>query len=182
MSDFTHHFSDFDSHLWFNAASEGPMPLLSVQKLNEAVKWKSNPHLLDIPKFIKIPLDLKKAIGQLLDVDHKDVILGNSASYGLHILANGLCFEEGDQVLLMQNDFPTNILPWLALEQKQVDVVQISAKNHLLTPKEVLDNITSSTRVVCLSHVHTFSGKILDVVAISKMCKERGIVFILNVS
>jgi hypothetical protein len=40
------------------------------------------------------------------------VVLANSASYGLHLIANGLQLGPGDQVLVAANDFPSDILLW----------------------------------------------------------------------
>jgi cysteine desulfurase/selenocysteine lyase len=182
MSIYSKYFKCFENNIWLNAASEGPLPLVSKEALDQVVDWKSSPFKLDIPKFIKVPLELKKTIGKLLNVESSDVILGNSASYGLHLLANGIKWKQGDQILLMQNDFPTNILPWLALEKQGVEIVQIPVQNHILTAQELEKYISKKTRLVCLSHVHTFSGLILDVDLIGEICKRNKSTFVLNIS
>jgi cysteine desulfurase / selenocysteine lyase len=175
-------FGPFDGKVWLNVASEGPLPHAAVAALKDALEWKLQPFQLTIPKFTSVPYQLKLALGTMVNVDPQDVILGNSATYGLQILANGLPLNDGDEVLLMQNDFPTNIVPWLALGKKGVKVRQVKAAGHVLTPEELLNSISSSTKVVCLSWVHTFSGHKIDVIKIGEICRERKIVFILNVS
>jgi len=182
MNNYRKDFAAFDEKIWLNAASEGPLPLIAAGALQEAVQWKSKPYQLDIPKFISVPKGLKESIGLLIGVSPRDVILGNSASYGLHILANGISWQEGDEIVLMQNDFPTDILPWLALEQKGVVVRQIKARAKVLQPDELLENITEKTRLFCISHVHTFTGAVLDVERFAEICKEKGISFVLNLS
>jgi selenocysteine lyase/cysteine desulfurase len=59
---------------------------------------------------------LRAALGRLLGVPAEEIILGNSASYGMHLLANGLPWTEGDEVLLVHGDFPSvlNFKPWAA--------------------------------------------------------------------
>src|SRR3989338_9279670 len=99
-------FCDFEGKLWLNAASEGPLPKISAECLQEAVHWKSRPYLLDNDKFIQIPMGLKQSIGKLINVNSRDVILANSASYGLHILADGIPWKKGDEIVVMQNDLP----------------------------------------------------------------------------
>ena len=135
--DYTKDFSLIPQHTWLNVASEGPLPKKANEALQEAIKWKSAPHLLTIPKFQQVPLELKKVISRLIHVEKDDVILGNSATYGLHLLANGLEFKAGDEIILLQNDFPTDILPWLSLQQKGVVVHQLKAQKHELTPQEL---------------------------------------------
>lgn len=182
MRDYRQDFSSFEERIWLNAASEGPLPLVSAEALQDAVQWKSKPYQLNIQKFISIQKGLKESIGQLVGVVPRDVILANSASYGLHILANGIAWQEGDEIILMQNDFPADILPWLALEQKGVTVHQIKAREKVLQPDELLENITENTRLFCISHVHTFTGVTLDIERFSEICKEKGVLFVLNLS
>ncbi len=180
--DFKKDFADFDGKIWLNAASEGPLPLVAAKALQEAMEWKSRPFKLDNEKFISVPRDLKESIGRLLAVEPKDVILGNSASYGLHILANGIAWERADEILLMQNDFPTNILPWLSLENKGVKVLQIKPSGPVLSEEELSQNITPKTRLFCISHVHTFTGVKLDIEKFAAICQRRKIIFVVNIS
>ena len=180
--DYTKDFSLKPGHTWLNVASEGPLPKKADEALQEAIKWKSAPHLLTIPKFQAVPLELKEAISRLLHVDKHDVILGNSATYGLHLLANGLEFKSGDEIILLQNYFPTDILPWLSLRQKGVIVHQLKAKEHVLTPQELKKAINRRTRLVCLPLVHSFTGFKQDVKSIGQLCRSHGIVLVVNLS
>lgn len=173
-------FGPFDGKIWLNVASEGPLPHPAMEALKDAVEWKLQPFQLTVPKFLNIPQQLKIALATLIHVDAKDIILGNSATYGIHLLANGLPLAQGDEVLLMQNDFPTNILPWMALEKKGVRVLQLKPQGQVLTPEEIAAGITSATKVVCLSWVHSFSGHKIDVHKIGELCRDKGIIFILN--
>ncbi len=175
-------FLDFNGHIWLNAASEGPLPKISARALNEAIIWKSKPYLLDNAKFSGTVVALKESIGRLINVEPRDVILGNSASYGIHILANGFKWQKGDEICLMQNDFPTDILPWLALEKMGVKVIQIKPENKILSPAELLAHVSPKTKLVCLSQVHTFTGYILEIKEFAKICKKHNIIFVLNLS
>ena len=114
MSPYKDDFCPFENKVWLNAASEGPLPKISAEALGEAIVWKSLPYQLDDEKFVSVQVQLKESIGRLIGVNPRDVILANSASYGLHILANGIAWNVGDEIVLMENDFPTDILPWLS--------------------------------------------------------------------
>ena len=181
-TDYGKDFASFEGKIWLNTASEGALPLVSAWALQEAVEWKSKPYLLTIPKFLAAQKDLKESIGRLINVSSQDVILGNSASHGLHILADGIPWKKGDEVLLMENDFPADILPWLALDKKGVRVRQLKPRGRVLEPDELEENITARTRLVCLPHVHTFSGFILEVGSMAESCKNKNILFVLNVT
>lgn len=182
MRDYKKDFSSFEGNIWLNAASEGPLPLVSAKALQDALEWKSRPYQMDIPKFVSTIKGLKESISRLIGVPARDVILANSASYGLHLLADGIPWQKGDEIILMQNDFPADILPWLALEQRGVTVRQVKVSECVLQPDELLANITEKTRLFCISHVHTFTGIILDIERFAGICKEKGIIFVLNIT
>ena len=179
---YTKDFAIKPGHIWLNVASEGPLPKKANEALQEAIEWKSSPYLLTIPKFQQVPLGLKESISRLIHVDKSDVILGNSATYGLHLLANGLEFKGGDEIILLQNDFPTDILPWLSLQQKGVIVHQLKAQNHVLSLHEIQKVLNRRTKIICLPFVHSFSGFKEDVKVIGKLCRSQGILFVVNLS
>jgi cysteine desulfurase / selenocysteine lyase len=182
MMDYSRDFELEKGQVWLNAASEGPIPTVSANALREAITWKLSPHRLTIPMFGQVPLKLKKSIAQLISVSSDDVILGNSATYGLHLLANGLPLKSGDEILLMQNDFPTDILPWLHLTKKGVVVKQLKGVGDVLTTDEVKSHLNANVKVVCLPYIHTFSGYGLDIEAIGKLCRQKNITFIVNIA
>jgi len=182
MTDYRNDFGPFDGKIWLNSASEGALPKVAVAALHEAISWKVNPAYLTHQRFAQVPEKLKTALSRLLNADASDIILGNSATYGIHLLANGVPFQAGDEILVMQNDFPTDILPWLFLKEDGVVILQLSTRAPVVSPEEILRAITPRTRLICLPHVHTFSGHVVDIEAIGKICRERGIVFVVNVS
>ena len=180
MDQYKNQFGPFDGKVWLNCASEGPLPRAAVQALEEATVWKVKPYQLTHKRFAEVPQQLKRAIGRLINIPAEEVILGNSATYGIHLFANGLPLKKGDDVLLMQNDFPVDILPWLGLKSKGVEVRQIKPKDHVLSPEEVAQNILPTTRVVCLPHVHTFTGRVIDIQKIGEICRREKIIFIVT--
>ncbi len=182
MRNYRQDFADFKDKIWLNAASEGPLPKVSALALNTVIEWKSLPYQLDLQRFAITQKSLKEVLSRLINVNYQDVILGNSASYGLHILANGIQWKSGDEILTMQNDFPTNILPWLALEEQGVKVIQVKPSGKVLSQEELKKNITAKTKLVCMSHVHSFSGYKLNIEEFSKICQTKGIIFVANLS
>ncbi|MCB9771720.1 MAG: aminotransferase class V-fold PLP-dependent enzyme [Candidatus Omnitrophica bacterium] len=175
-------FGPFENTIWLNSASEGPVSKVSVDALQEATSWKVNPAYLTHQRFAEVPAKLKNAIGRLINANASDVILGNSATYGIHLLAKGFPFQSGDEIILMRNDFPTDILPWLTLQPQGVTVRQLPSRLAIISPEEILAAISPKTKLICLPHVHTFSGQILDIETIGKFCRERNIIFVVNVS
>jgi len=182
LRDFSKDFGPFDGQTWLNCAHQGPLPKVSAEAALEAVKWKQSPFELTTERFSGVPVRLREALGRLVKVSSEDIILGNSASYGMHLLANGLPFEPGDEVLLVKGDFPSVTLPWLGLESKGVTVRFIERKGASATAAEVRSHITPKTKVFCTTWVHSFTGHVLDMDAIGAICRDAGVSFVLNTS
>lgn len=173
-------FGPFDGKSWINCAHQGPLPRVSVDALNKAASLKIRPFTLDDDMFFTVPRELKQALGRLLNVSYDEVILGNSTSYGLHLLANGIRWEEGDEVLLVEGDFPANITSWLGLRREGVDVKFIKPSRSMPSSDELVDAITDRTRLFCTTWVNSFTGHMIDIDEIAGICRERDVKFVVN--
>lgn len=175
-------FGPFEGHVWLNCAHQAPLPIRAAEAAREAVSWKVRPWELTTARFTGVPQRLRQALARLIGADERDVILANSASYGLHLLANGIAWRPGDEVLCMKGDFPSDILPWLGLERLGVVVRQLEPRGRVLGVDEVAAAIGPRTRLFCTTWVHSFSGHGIDLDAIGSVCRGRGVLFIANVS
>lgn len=174
------YFGFVQERIWFNCAHQGPLPLVAVEAAQEAIRQKTTPHLIRDEDFIVVPRELKASLARLINTEPNEVILGNSASYGLHVLRNGLSWKAGDEVLVEEGDFPATVYPWLGLEEQGVCVRRLRPRGNSLTSDEVAGAITPSTRVLAISWVNSFNGGALDLEAIGRVCRQRGIIFVVN--
>jgi selenocysteine lyase/cysteine desulfurase len=119
----------------------------------------------------------------LVNAPVDEIVLANSASYGLHLIANSYPWRAGDEMLVMAGDFPSDILPWLMIERRcGVRVIRIKPRNHVVAPDELEAAITPRTRLFCTTWVHSFSGFAIDLGALGAICRSRDVAFVLNAS
>jgi cysteine desulfurase/selenocysteine lyase len=167
---------------WLNTAHQGALPRIAAEAAREAIEWKLEPSRLTGERFSEVPDRVRRAAARWIAAEAADVFLTNGASLGLHQIANGMRLEVGDDVLLMHGDFPSNVLPWLAHQERGVSVRRIKPAGNVLEIDEVAQAIRPETRVVCLSWVHSFSGWTLEINRISTLCRETGARLVVNVS
>ena len=174
-------FGDFAGRVWLNTAHQGALPLAAAEAAREAVVWKTMPFELTQARFDEVPRRLRRALGVLVNQPAEDIVLANSASYGLNLLAAAYPWSVGDEVLVMEGDFPSDILPWLLLERLHgVKVVRIRPRGRVVEPEELNAAITARTRLFCITWVHSFSGVTVDVEGLGTICRDRGVAFVLN--
>ena len=176
-------FSDFAGRVWLNAAHQGALPLKAAAEAHEAVAWKTLPFEMTQERFDGLPKRLRSALGRLVNAPAEDIVLANSASYGLNLVAQAFPWRPGDEVLVMEGDFPSDILPWLLLEEREgVKVVRIRPRGRVVEDDELKAAITPRTRLFCTTWVHSFSGFTIDLDALGTVCRDHGVAFVVNIS
>ena len=175
------HFSLDPDRVWINASHQGPLPDVAAEAATDAIRWKQRPnHLITPELFTSVPERVRAGFASVIGARPDQIALANSASYGLHVVANGLGLGADDEVVVAANDFPSDILPWMNLAPDGVEVRAIEPAGSVVTPDEVAAAITPRTRVLCLTWVHSLSGQIIDLDAIGSLCRANGVVFVVN--
>jgi selenocysteine lyase/cysteine desulfurase len=173
-------FGPFNGRTWLNAAHQGPLPRAAAEMAHEMVAQKQAPATLPDESFFELPARLRASLGRLIGAPADEVILANSTSYGLDLLAHGLDLKAGDEVLLVDGDFPATITPWLILGPLGVRVRRLTPERRPLSAEQVARQITPATRVLCCSWAFSFTGETIDTAAIGQVCRQRQVTFVLN--
>ena len=125
--------------------------------------------------------DARKAGAKLLNCQPDEVSLVGPTSLGLSLVASGLSFRRGDNVLIYHDDYPSNVYPWMALAEKGVQVRLLNVRNlGAIRTIDVIGQVDENTRLVALASSHFISGHRLEHDAIGKFLHERGILFCLD--
>lgn len=117
--------------------------------------------------------------------DEREIVYTSGATESLNMIALGFfggLLKKGDEVLITKSEHASNVLPWLVLEKKKkikVSYIPLD-ENHELTVDHVLNSITPETKVISIAHISNVVGDIRDIEKIGKICKERGIYFVVD--
>jgi len=118
---------------------------------------------------------------QLIGAKATEISLLGPTSLGLSLVANGLDWHPGDEVVCYQDDYPANVYPWTDLARLGVTVRRLKpASPGEITPDLVAAALTPKTKLVALASCHFFSGYRIDHDTIGRMLRDRGILFCLD--
>lgn len=173
-------FGPFDGRAWFNTAHQGPLPRSAVVAGERAAALKATPHRLADEDFSTVPERLRALLAELVGGRPENIVLGNSTSHGLHLIANGLDWADGDEVLTIDGDYPATVLPWLRLDG--VRVRALHPDGGWLEPQQLAAEIGPRTRVVALTWVDSFTGRALDLAGLGAACRHAGVLLVVNAS
>ena len=177
---YAEHFGPFGGRVWLNTAHQGPLPKVALEAARAALEQKARPHLLRDEDFFEVPRKLREALGKLTGAAPEEIILGNSTTYGLDLLANGMQWQRGDEILVVDGDFPANVFPWLILRNQGVIVRFVQARGGAIEAEQLAVEISPRTRLFCTSWVNSFSGYAIDVDGLGQVCRNNHVIFVLN--
>jgi cysteine desulfurase / selenocysteine lyase len=181
LPDCSAYFSDPAHHVWLNTAHQGPMPTAAVRAASEAAQEKSAPYRIPDAAFTERPERLRSMLAAFVGGSPEEIVLGDSTSHGLNVIAYGLSWRDGDEVLCVEGDYPATVLPWLAQQHHGVRVRFARRDRHgRIDPDRVRSSLTARTRVVALTWVDSFTGAAADLGALGEICRESGALFVVN--
>jgi cysteine desulfurase/selenocysteine lyase len=121
---------------------------------------------------------LRAALGRMLGVAPETLGFVRNTSHGLAIAADALPFAPGDSVVLPAVEYPANVYPWMAQAHRGVEVRRVPPRaDDLMAPEDLFAACDGRTRVLAVSWVQWGTGQRLDLARIGAFCRERGIVF-----
>lgn len=125
--------------------------------------------------------ETRQIAGSLIGAEASEISLIGPTSLGLSLVANGMPWQTGDEVLCYQDDYPANVYPWIELRRRGVEVRFLKPETPGdITPELVERALTKKTRLVALASCHFLTGYRVDVDGIGRMLHSRGVLFCLD--
>lgn len=180
MISFSHEFPLQSGLRYLNHAAVAPWP----KRAADAVAAFAQENILlgarDYPQWLTIEKRLRERLARLLNAATTgDVALVKNTSEALSFVAFGLDWREGDQVVISDQEFPSNRVVWEALKPRGVEVIQVSL-NGSDPEGDLLAACTARTRLLSISAVQYASGLRMDLERLGAGCRRRGVLFCID--
>ena len=121
------------------------------------------------------------AAAQLINADTTEIAFMKNTTQGILIAANGIDWQEGDNVVTTAVEFPANVYPWWSLKERYgVQTRMVPERDGRISIEDIAAAINTRTRALTISHVEFASGFRNDIHALGELCREHDIWFILD--
>ncbi len=117
---------------------------------------------------------------RLINATPEQIAFVKNTTEGLCFAANGIDWRSGDNVVLNDLEFPSNVYPWLNLARHGVETRMTESVDGRLTVDSIAERIDARTRAVSISHVEFGNGFRNDLAAIGALCREKDICFVVD--
>lgn len=163
--------------VYLNHAGVGPWPARSQVAVTDFAAQNVHRGAADYPQWLAVEQQLRSRLRELVNAPSADDIgLLKNTSEGLSLVAAGLPWAQGDNVVTSNQEFPSNRLPWEVLAGRgvQLRVADIGGDDPEAALLALLDR---RTRVLAVSAVQYATGLRLDLARLGAACRANGTLF-----
>lgn len=157
------------------------IPQVAISAMGEFNRASSTGEL-DYSKVLLKDMDeVRVSAANLIQSSPDEIALLGPTSLGLSLVANGISWNEGDEIITYLDDYPANVYPWKFLERKGVKVVYLQPSEiGAITPELLKAAMTPRTRLLALASNNFLTGFRLDVEAVGALARKHGALFCLD--
>ena len=187
MKNQKHLFNLPEEITYLNIASQSPSFKAVEQAGIASVLEKSHPYKITGDSYFEPVKEVKKLFAKLIEVkDYNRIANIPSASYGLATAANNITLKKNDEILLIDEQFPSNYYVWDKLAKKfdaKIKIVlmpESKIKRGKSWNEAILESISDKTAVVTLGNIHWANGTLFDLKSIRKKTTKHTALLIVD--
>jgi selenocysteine lyase/cysteine desulfurase len=163
--------------VYLNHAAVAPWPWRTAMAVARFAEECAHEGARHYPRWLETERELKRWLAELLGAQSADEIaLLKNTSEALSVVAYGFPWQAGDNVVISDEEFPSNRIVWESLKERGVAVKKVSLRGP--DPEAtLLAAADGRTRLLSVSSVQYASGRRLELARLGEGCRRRGIAF-----
>ncbi len=170
---------------FLNCAYLGPLPRSVAEAGMEGIRRKCSPTPFPSEAFFTDCDRTRERFGRLVNAPPERIALAPSASYGIEVAARNLPLEPGQNIVVLGEQFPSNVYAWRRRAATRGCVVRTVERpapppSGALWNERLLEAIDAETAVVCLPHCHWTDGTRIDLDAAGERAREVGAALVID--
>ena len=164
--------------VYLNHAAVSPLPARSANRLIEFARQYTYSAAEDYKAWLGQEYRLRGMLAGLINADKAgDIALLKSTSEGLSVVAHGFPWKSGDNVIISDQEFPSNRIVWESLERYGVETREIDLYTENTPEDALISAIDDNTRLLSISSVQYASGLRVNLEVLGACCKDAEIAF-----
>jgi cysteine desulfurase/selenocysteine lyase len=165
---------------YFDNAAVAP---LSQPAFDALSKWSSEAlHEGDTvwPQWSEGVEQTRGTAAKLLGADQEEIAIIPNTTHGIGLVAEGFPWRDGDNVVILDNEFPSNVYPWLNLTDRGVTTRRVSVEGGVVDLDRLADACDSRTRILSISWIGYATGWRINVAEIVEFAHARNVLVFLD--
>ena len=175
--DLKHEFSLKEGLVYLNHAAVGVWPRRTAQAVKAFAEENMVQGAADYPSWLAAERRIRERLKRLINAESADdIALVKNTSEGLSLIAFGIDWQPGDNIVSTDQEFPSNRMPWESLTGKGVELrlADISGDDPEAAMLALCDE---RTRLLTVSSVQYGTGLRMQLKTLGEFCRREGILF-----
>jgi cysteine desulfurase / selenocysteine lyase len=168
--------------VYLNHAAVSPIPSTTLNAVAAQLHDVADNGTLNYRSWLSVKEDARELMASLLGAKPEQVAFMRNTSDSLSTVANGLNWKAGDNIVTFRHEFPSNVYPWLRLQETLgVEVRMCEERNGRVDLEGLCGMVDRNTRVIAISHVQYASGFRADLQRLGKVARQHDALLVADV-
>lgn len=164
--------------LYFNFASDGPLPIPSRDAASEALHEMSEMGMMAVPKQIAVYENFRGELSRMFNSAPSHFAMVKNTSEGVLLALLAMDIREDENYIIASDAFPTTVCVMRAHCRGEMRAIEFNGSTPVMD--QLAKVVDGRTRAIVLDWVHYFSGARLDIPALAEFCRKRGIATVID--
>lgn len=169
-----------DKWAYLDHAAVGPLSAPGADALRNYASEAEREGDTVWPRWSKRVESLREQFAKLLQAETDEVCFVPNTSTGINLVAEGFPWKSGDNVVVPDGEFPSNLFPWQNQQSRGVELRVVPRRDGRVEPYDLFDRVDGSTRIIALSWVGYASGFRVHLESIVRRAHEMGVLVFLD--
>lgn len=169
--------------IYMNNGAVAPTPLSTIKAVTDFMLKcaEAGPDVPQTSEYVVSLLDeLRTRVAHLINCERDEVVLVQSTTEGLNMVANGIGWQKGDAIVVRggRHEHYANYLPWVSLSQRKgVQLRELAVDESGNFGTDELEKSMKGARLVTMSHALYNTGAIMPLEEVGRIAKENNALF-----
>ncbi|MCS6818235.1 MAG: aminotransferase class V-fold PLP-dependent enzyme [Blastocatellia bacterium] len=169
-----------ERYIYMNHAAVSPLPKPTVEAMRYQTEQVMRHGTVKLAEWWEAIERTRQKVARLVNARPEEIAFLRNTSDGLSVIANGLRWRDGDNVVTAECEFPANVYPWMRLRAYGVELRLAPERNGRVEADDLLALVDRRTRVLAISFVQYASGFRVDLERLGEFCRKRDILFVVD--
>ncbi|MBI5575018.1 MAG: aminotransferase class V-fold PLP-dependent enzyme [Deltaproteobacteria bacterium] len=166
-----------EKFIYLNHAGVSPIPARTAEAGARILFRFRDEGAFRLRQWQDIAEETRSRFARLIGASPEEIAFIKNTSEGLSFIAAGFPWKEGDNLVIANVEFPSNVYPWLRLRSRNVEVRMVAAREGRIRKEDLFAACDGKTRLISISSVEFANGYRNDLPSIGEFCQKKGIFF-----
>ena len=174
IDEFRYQMPMTDSWAYFDHAAVAPLSGPAQQAVVAWAQQAAEQGEAVWPQWALRVQQMRQRAAEMLGAEAEEIALVHNTTTGISLIAEGFPWQEGDNIVTLADEFPSNQYPWLNLSARGVETRRVETELGRLDLNRLEDALDERTRMISISWVGYATGYRHDLDAVAEIAQQHG--------